>query len=162
MTFQPSIHYRMNTTLSILADQQSTYASPEDLPDEWLSTYTSDLSYSGTYFVRLGPSYRTFEVALFHQLHCLSTIHKAFVYPDAPVFGEHHVGHCLNYLRETFLCEADDTLEPGDFKEEVMKGDGHVFERECRDWGAVFDFARDNLGEFREYRDSRSHRTGKS
>jgi len=130
------------------------------MADEWLSTYSSDLTFLGGYFVRLGPSYRTFELGIFHQLHCLSTLHKAILYPHLDVFGPEHVGHCLNYLRQHFLCEADDTLEPGDFMQDVIRdtdggrlGGAGMFERECRDWGAVFDFAKDNLDEFRRYRD---------
>jgi len=162
MTFQPSIHYRINTSLALQETQdatpheKSTNPSDTGIPDEWLSTYTSDLTRSGTYFIRIGPSHRTFMVGLIHQLHCLSTIQKSFLYPNYALFGEHHIGHCLNYLRQLFLCEADDTLEPGDFVEEILAGkgdEGPIFERECRDWETVLDFNRDNLIKFRHYRD---------
>ncbi|KAG1793517.1 uncharacterized protein HD556DRAFT_510562 [Suillus plorans] len=105
-----------------------------DLPEsktEWLST-----SPPGTGHVVLGAENRSFFVAMFHQLHCLRLFRVALAGPN---FDQEHTHHCLNYLRQWILCQADLTLEAGDFTtrdfEQHRVGATHV----CRDWGELYD-----------------------
>ncbi|KAI0318451.1 hypothetical protein OF83DRAFT_1115844 [Amylostereum chailletii] len=111
-------------------------------------------------YVRLGPDRRTFAVAMFHELHCVNTFRKALLMPAAREENLHHVQHCLNYLRQLFLCAADATLEPGDFaKREYYRGapgmEGVIGEwgatRECRDWSVIIDAAEENYVDWREF-----------
>lgn len=165
MTFQPSTHYQISTPIKLKSKeregqvQESHNNSHEipfktSIPDEWLSSHSSQPTYSAAYFLRLGDSYRTFNIDAMHELHCLSTIQKGFLHPEEESeIAQEHVEHCFNYLTEMMLCEADDTLEPKHFKEQVEKGEKVIFDRVCRDWGAVFEFAASNLVEFRHYRD---------
>ncbi|KAG2114534.1 hypothetical protein DEU56DRAFT_188764 [Suillus clintonianus] len=99
---------------------------------EWLST-----SPPGTGHVALGPDNRAFFVAMFHQLHCLRLFRTALVGQNHNAEG--HAHHCLNYLRQWILCQADLTLEAGDFTtrdfEQHRVGATHV----CRDWGEIYD-----------------------
>lgn len=104
-----------------------------DLPEakiEWLST-----SPPGTGFVALGAENRGFFVAMFHQLHCLRLFRAALTGQN----NQKHTHHCLNYLRQWSLCQADLTLEPGDFTtrdfEQHRVGATHV----CKDWGELYD-----------------------
>ncbi|EIW76475.1 hypothetical protein CONPUDRAFT_131117 [Coniophora puteana RWD-64-598 SS2] len=85
-------------------------------------------------YVRLGPGYRWFSISMFHQMHCLNQLRVNLVDPDGELASESHVQHCLNYLRQFFLCHADDTLEPGDFlQSEHIRGTiSHT--RQCRNW----------------------------
>ena len=55
-----------------------------------------------------------------------------------------HWAHCLNYLRQTILCNPDLTLEP-----EIEEGSGDVGEglhvtHVCRDWSKVHAFVSKN------------------
>lgn len=97
---------------------------------EWLST-----SPPGTGHVALGPENRAFFVAMFHQLHCLRLFRAALTGQN----DQEHTHHCLNYLRQWSLCQADLTLEPGDFTtrdfEQHRVGATHV----CKDWGELYD-----------------------
>ncbi|KAF2192971.1 hypothetical protein K469DRAFT_714992 [Zopfia rhizophila CBS 207.26] len=99
------------------------------LPTEWAEERglpTSDKNVNNA-------SESTYFVAAYHQLHCLSVIRAALYH-----FKEQHVQkvkwdhtiHCLDSLRQSVMCRADDTLlytEDGN-----VFGDGQV--RRCRDW----------------------------
>lgn len=89
---------------------------------------------------RIGPDRRVYVVSYFHQLHCLRGLQRGIVSPDrmdgvSPTPG--HAHHCINYLRQTFLCGAMDMLEKGDF----MMNDHSVGivgnDLVCTDWKAV-------------------------
>ncbi|EIN05095.1 hypothetical protein PUNSTDRAFT_107391 [Punctularia strigosozonata HHB-11173 SS5] len=109
-------------------------------------------------FVRLGPDNRMFSVAMFHELHCVSDVFRvALVDAEDPRAKEHHFQHCLNYLRQLFLCSADATLEPYDFMERDFERDRGGFTRECRDWSAVYEASARNWDWWEEYK--LTHRT---
>ncbi|THV07186.1 hypothetical protein K435DRAFT_581864, partial [Dendrothele bispora CBS 962.96] len=45
--------------------------------------------------------------------------------------------HCLMYLRQIFLCNADLTLEDGDFTGKNYTTQRIADTRKCRDWSTV-------------------------
>lgn len=51
---------------------------------------------------------QVYTVALFHQLRCLDVVRRAYVHRGefSPLKA-----HCLNYLRQSILCQADTRLE---------------------------------------------------
>ncbi|PIL35481.1 hypothetical protein GSI_02209 [Ganoderma sinense ZZ0214-1] len=106
---------------------------------------------AGSGYIRLGPEDRTFVVTMFHELHCLRMMNRAF--SKSPTVTLDHLKHCLNYIRQGILCSPDLTLEPGDFEErdfEVERTSGtHV----CKNWDAIY-----NVMEEHYY--SWSNRTG--
>ncbi|KZS97278.1 hypothetical protein SISNIDRAFT_450070 [Sistotremastrum niveocremeum HHB9708] len=103
-------------------------------------------------FIRLGPDWRAFSVAMFHELHCLFAINRALHGPESSYLRGHFT-HCTNYLRQLFLCSADHTLEPGDFMSRNLSDHSNVFfNRQCRDWSAIYDFSETNIDEFRTWR----------
>ena len=105
--------------------------------DEWL--WTAPLV--GDNHVRLGPEKRMFAVPMFHELHCIRSMASVMVngLDSLGPAGQGHIHHCFNYLRQWTLCDADVTLEPGDFARrnfsEERVGATHV----CRDWEPVYD-----------------------
>jgi len=111
-------------------------------------------SYSHDGYVHLGPDHRWFAVSMFHQMHCINQIRNNIVDPDGHS-GRHaakgHIQHCLNYLRQFFLCHADDTLEPGNFleHEHIMGTVSHT--RQCRDWMKLEDATETNWQEWLAY-----------
>lgn len=100
-------------------------------------------------YVHLGSERRWFAISMFHQLHCVNIFRKSLSDPAIDGTNENHVQHCMSYLRQFFLCAADDTLEPGDFekKEYVWNRMGHI--RVCRDWSSVYDAAAENWEEWK-------------
>ncbi|KAJ8091647.1 hypothetical protein AAF712_014021 [Marasmius tenuissimus] len=97
---------------------------------------------------------RMFSITMFHELHCLRLLNLAFDESDA--VGEHHITHCLNYLRQMALCDSDLTLEPYDWEERHagdlggeseglhIQGATHV----CRDWTQVMGLVEENWHEW--------------
>lgn len=122
MTFQETVHFPVD---GLLAQQ------------EWLSTRAGLDGHQG--YVHLGLERRTFLLAMFHELHCMNTIRAAILDHDNARAGHHHVQHCLNYMRQLFLCAADATLEPHDFLDWDYERDRVGVTRQCRDWSAVYD-----------------------
>ena len=133
MTVKETVHYSLT--------------EPE-ARDEWL--YNSP---AGTGLVRLGPDHCTFVVSMFHQLHCLRNFHKAFINStgNGP---RRHVQHCFNFLRQGALCQADLTLEPGDFMSHNFTEDWLGATHLCRDWAAVYDKLEANWIEWMRFQKS--------
>ncbi|KAI0028068.1 hypothetical protein K488DRAFT_80864 [Vararia minispora EC-137] len=95
-------------------------------------------------YVRLGPDRRVFALAMFHELHCMATFHRALVWHEHPDANPGHFQHCLNYLRQLFMCAADTTLEPYDFMTQDYSIGRAGVTRQCRDWSMVYREADDN------------------
>ncbi|KOS22272.1 hypothetical protein ESCO_001436 [Escovopsis weberi] len=94
-----------------------------------------------------------FCVAAFHQLHCLYLIwedyRRAMSAGDAKssssTEGEHSA-HCFDYLRESIICAADNSLEP--FRSPFDGGgtqgngvDGFGTVHQCRDFRLLYDWS---------------------
>ncbi|KAJ7097069.1 hypothetical protein B0H15DRAFT_744443, partial [Mycena belliarum] len=81
--------------------------------EEWVAMLEGVKGYGR---LRLGPERRMFVMTWFHQLHCLWQIQNSLVVTSSdPEATAHHLTHCFTYLRQTLLCEANKSLEEGDF-----------------------------------------------
>jgi hypothetical protein len=91
---------------------------------------------------RLGPEHRILVVTFYHQMHCLRRIQLALVNRQDPMASAGHVNHCLNHLRQTFLCESAHATEAGDFmlrNYDDDRGLGQMVDTLiCRDWEQVY------------------------
>ncbi|KAG0700226.1 hypothetical protein DFH29DRAFT_807883 [Suillus ampliporus] len=107
----------------------------------WSEWNSLDHFPQGHGFVRLGSNGRVFGISMFHQIHCLQMIRSALI--NGP---NGHSGHCLNFLRQAILCNADITLDPLlDDPERMMAGtDGLGVTHFCRDWSQVYDYVVEN------------------
>ena len=121
MVFEETVHYDLP-----LNDLSRT---------EWFALM-SPWSHGG--FVRLGRDKRAYGVAISHQLHCVVMLGQALANASNPNADIYHVHHCLDYLRQVFLCESDTTLEPGDFELRNYTATPEYNPRTCRDWSAIF------------------------
>ncbi|OCH93635.1 hypothetical protein OBBRIDRAFT_789996 [Obba rivulosa] len=110
--------------------------------DEWLSLTTASYGY-----VRLGPEDRLFALTMFHELHCLRVLNRAF--GKAAVATPEHIQHCLNYLRQGVLCSPDLTLEPGNFEDKDFEVERTGATHTCRDWEAVYSVLDDNYHQWK-------------
>jgi hypothetical protein len=106
----------------------------------------------------LGPGLQTsaknaqvYGITVTHQYHCLKAIRESFyslvtrnkTYMDDfvastdfsidPSAKVDHIFHCIDYLRQTVLCNADTTVE-GQSHSEPMQIDGYGPLHQCRNW----------------------------
>ena len=91
--------------------------------------------------VRLnGSTHQAAIVSLFHQVHCVKEFRSLFLRrkQDSKPDLIAHINHCANYLRQWALCDADLTLEPGDFTERDFESDRIGQVHECRNWNEVY------------------------
>ena len=92
---------------------------------------------------RLAP--QTSIPTVFHQLHCLYIIRRAY-YDDSSDLQEFdfgkdrdvHVAHCFDYIKQGLTCTIDTTVEPAVEKEGEFLGFG--FDRQCQDFEALKDY----------------------
>ncbi|KAI6045797.1 hypothetical protein EDC04DRAFT_2162925 [Pisolithus marmoratus] len=94
---------------------------------------------SGLGRVKLGENNRLLAVTFVHQLHCVRELARAFHRPRSNLVSREHQHHCLNYLRQTLLCDAADTLEEGDFMLRDFEVDRVGGTLVCWDWEKVYD-----------------------
>jgi len=112
MTMYESIHY------SIEAPDNMSMAAAEAAA-EWKLMSNTPTTFGR---VRLGPEDRILLVTAWHFRHCLHSFQKTFAGLTDPASESayYHASHCLNYLRQWFLCTAASNLEEGDFLDGVL------------------------------------------
>jgi len=133
MTFQESTRFMLD--------------DPTDKPN-WETLIHNQV---GIGFVHLGPYYYRFISAAYHSLHCVFSMAEDFDKPDHWNHPSHHLIHCLMYMRQLFLCNADHTLEQGDFMAKNFTLDRTGVTRECRDWPAIAGWVDQNFKEWADY-----------
>lgn len=121
MTLQETIHYDLNISDPVVEH-------------EWDSLMLYPRGFGR---VHLGSEHRVFNIVVWHQMHCLRAMERAIQNRSHPLSTPGHVRHCLNYLRQTFLCTADHTLEEGDFMRRNFEVQRVADTRICRDWELV-------------------------
>jgi len=93
-----------------------------------------------------------YAVSMYHQLHCLNGFRRLTVAAKNGTVNQHnvdHAVHCLSYLRQLLLCQADTALEPARLattvsggKTQAVYGEGTT--HQCRDWTQVRSFVENN------------------
>lgn len=116
-----------------------------DVQNDWRTLYSS---HHGIGFVHLGPFHHRFLGSTHHSLHCVRRMVDDLNAPDHISNPSHHFIHCLTYMRQDVLCNADGTLEPGDFMQRNYTVDRLGVTRTCRDWMKVEDWLTENLKEW--------------
>nr|GAT49483.1 predicted protein [Mycena chlorophos] len=84
------------------------------------------------------------------QLHCLQTFRDTLVDLN-PALSWGHLRHCVNYLRQRALCQADLTLEPGDFTKRDFTYDRTGATHTCGNWNALISKVDDNWNNWVEF-----------
>ena len=91
-------------------------------------------------------------VTLFHQLKCLDIIRQQLTaLPSKP--SPELVGHCTNYLRQSFLCRPSLLLEEGITDEARVSHAG--YDLLCNDWSAIYEEAERNHEAWLDWKESR-------
>ncbi|EPT00037.1 hypothetical protein FOMPIDRAFT_1123352, partial [Fomitopsis schrenkii] len=143
MTLHESIHFSLSPTDDIASEEWRSLGHP--------------VHYGKTH---LGPEHRFLSTVFGHQMHCLQILylglqHQYGRHNNMLEVDRHHLQHCLNYLRQTFLCDATDSLEEGDFlsKNYSMHTRGETLI--CRDWISVFRKLDENQSQWEEWSNER-------
>ncbi|KAI0258333.1 hypothetical protein BC834DRAFT_975246 [Gloeopeniophorella convolvens] len=123
MTLHETVHYSLNANDTISAT-------------DWFAMRQQP---KGSGFARFGPEKLIILPVVIHQLHCLHVISVAFTIPSHSYAAPGHLQHCFNYLRQTLLCGALDTLEEGDFMEKNYETDRIGDTLICEDWEQLFE-----------------------
>ncbi|TDL20986.1 hypothetical protein BD410DRAFT_790355 [Rickenella mellea] len=118
LVVEESVHYPLEGSQALL---------------EWSSNAPSGIGY-----VCLGQTHRILCVSMFHQLHYLRYIRNGIVNPSDPSSSIYHSHNCLNYIRQSILCNSDLTLEPFDPLDRNFTVDRIGATHVCRDWSAVY------------------------
>jgi hypothetical protein len=108
-----------------------------------------------------------YAVSMYHQLHCLNGFRRLTVAAKNGTMTQHnvdHAVHCLSYLRQLLLCQADTALEPARLattvtggKTQAVYGEGTT--HQCRDWTQVRGFVENN---YQLWKDQDSFETSES
>lgn len=98
------------------------------IPSDGHLVYSTDPSDGST---------QVFTPTMFHQLHCLDIIRRDYVARHASVGSE----RCLNYLRQTILCQSDLRLESAraSVSPHLVSFSGDYT---CNDWSIVYEAMR--------------------
>ncbi|KAL0568460.1 hypothetical protein V5O48_013525 [Marasmius crinis-equi] len=56
------------------------------------------------------PKHYAVGIYVFHQLHCLNMIRKAFHPEYYPAVEQFHIDHCIEHLRQSLICSSDVSL----------------------------------------------------
>lgn len=116
-----------------------------DAPGNWETLFTN---HYGLGFAHLGAYNYRFISGAHHALHCVYTMTHDFSNPDHVAKPSHHFIHCLTYIRQIALCNADMTLEPGDFMMRNLTVDRTGVTRSCKDWKRLGEWLNDNFKEW--------------
>jgi len=108
----------------------------------WLTLYTNQF---GIGFQHLGPFHWRYISEEYHSLHCLYTMQNDFDKPDHANHPSPHFIHCLFYLRQLFLCNADMSLEEGNILKRNFTMDRVGETRICRDWDHIASWVEDEF-----------------
>lgn len=104
-------------------------------------------------FVRLGPEGRSFSLSFYHQLHCVNALRFSYtvardgLITDPEILRSKipHDNHCFQFIRQSILCKADNSLVPMQTSSNVSlarMGFGNT--RQCRNWEQVRQFVLEN------------------
>jgi hypothetical protein len=114
-----------------------------DSQASWDTLWTNQF---GLGYQHFGPfGFRSLS-GMYHALHCLWTMQLDLASTDhSSKPATSHFSHCLFLLRQYFLCNADPTLESGDFTKRNFATDRVGETRTCRDWNAARDWIDDEF-----------------
>jgi Mycotoxin biosynthesis protein UstYa len=139
----------MIPTVEMIFHESSRFSlSDNDSQINWGTLVDSDY---GTGFHHLGPYQFRFISGAYHSLHCAYNMQRALDKPQHLEHPDHHYAHCLMYLQQIFLCDADLTLEDGDFMARNFTTDRIGQTRRCRDWETAAMWLRENFKEWADY-----------
>ncbi|KAK1510459.1 uncharacterized protein CCOS01_15290 [Colletotrichum costaricense] len=97
-----------------------------------------------------------FEIAAFHQIHCLASILEDFgllaagvpkeelpgYHSGVTLTWEEHKAHCFNYVRQALMCFADSTAE-GHIEGDTHRVADHGVMHVCNDFDALLAWSKE-------------------
>ena len=139
-----------DTEMTMHESVQFTLEGPQSTRD-----YLALQFYAPGYgWVRLGDRYRWFANSMIHNFHCLRQIQVGISHPNQTEVSRGHIGHCLDYMRQYILCNADAHLEPGDFTTRNHLTSRVTDTRVCQNWVAVYEWMAANEENWKNHANS--------
>ncbi|TFY63039.1 hypothetical protein EVG20_g6487 [Dentipellis fragilis] len=138
----PTINYALEDSARFSTAPSATRAWSISLARQWG-------------YMRLGAHRRIFALSMFHEYHCIYLFARSLATRSG---ADGHIHHCMNYVRQHLLCEADRTLEEPGWEDVgsgwYMGGKTRVAgrERQCKDWSALWEIEKDNNREWEVYK----------
>jgi hypothetical protein len=129
----------------MVVEDSVRYRHPADEADrEFLSGFPS-----GEGALPLGTNNLATFISMYHQLDCMHTFGQALTKRNK--VGWKRMEHCLGFLREAAMCQADMTLELGNFAERNFTVERHGEEYVCqRDWTMIAEASQSNWVRWRK------------
>jgi len=121
-------------TVEMTFQESSRFLLDANSKDNWDTLIYNQF---GIGFQHLGPYNFRHISGAYHSLHCVYSMWEDFDKPNHLTDPSHHLIHCLMYFRQIFLCNADMTLEDGDFMKRNYTTTRTADTRKCRDWSTV-------------------------
>jgi hypothetical protein len=96
-------------------------------------------------FVRMGKKGRSFMVSFYHQFHCVDYLRGSYIMardgiatdPEVIDGDIGHDNHCFQFLRESIMCKADNTLVAWNSPNQTLSRAGLGKIHRCRNWEHV-------------------------
>lgn len=108
--------------------------SSDESKANWNTLWTNQV---GIGYQHPGPFQFRAITGMYHTMHCVNQMQIWFDIPKHDQEPSEHFIHCIHLLKEIFLCNADMTLEKGDFMKRNHTTDRVGETRQCRDWSQV-------------------------
>ncbi|MCJ1330825.1 hypothetical protein MMC10_007512 [Thelotrema lepadinum] len=136
------------TKLTVFEYNQTFSLEPSNITNAAWDSLSPEPVHGFVHHPSLAPYVSTLSV--FHQLHCLNTIRRAYYYAQntttttttaillpepLALTRRSHVRHCFDFLRQNIMCAADTNFEPVDPVTGGTRGYGE--EKVCRDFEGV-------------------------
>lgn len=149
-------NYTCYHTHETVLERVDAYERLDSIYDHyWKDTFGGSDGYIYTSLNRPDGQIRKARFGMFHQLQCLYDIrqelsrsmNKKHSKRKDLVFIDDHDGlegpqawkHCFDYLRQTVMCNADDTVEASENKYGEWKTFGYGSKRQCRNSSWLYD-----------------------
>ncbi|EME44319.1 hypothetical protein DOTSEDRAFT_71978 [Dothistroma septosporum NZE10] len=143
---QPKVFYNESG-----ADERSAWS--EIYPSGWVEVQGTSarklvggapLEYWGSELEEWEAGSQAWATTLMHQIHCLGMMKSSWhkIESGEPINNRRHghFPHCIEYLRQAVMCQADLTLEPAmDPMHWPIGTSGWDVTHRCKDWDAVLD-----------------------
>lgn len=95
-----------------------------------------------------------FSLSVFHNLHCLNYIRKFIfrngnykdMFPESDLENQlNHVGHCVDMIRQSLICEGDIAISTYDWKmDHLLPWPNFRVAHECVDWDSIMAWAKEH------------------
>jgi len=140
-------------TVYMVPEESVHYQTVHNADEDW-----EPLFQPSDGFIYLGKDQRQFSIAMLHQLRCLQIIRYTIIEnqqklsSNITIKPDHLVDHCIGYLRQIILCQADTTVESLRSHTGGDAADLESANYTCKDWTQVFESINLNHAQYSQWK----------